>query len=217
MALSTYSELVESVTAWLAETSPEVDLASRVPDFIALVESDLNNDRDFRILDMQKVQTITPGEDEYRVSLPDDYLEMDYLDVVSDTEYPALTYVAPTRLRSNNTSPGRIVEYSIINGELWIYEAAGANDVLEMGFYVKVTPLTDANPTNWLLSKAPDIYLYGSLSKAVKYLEADNIPVTAAGWKADYEEARTGLISANKPAITTGGTKVVSMPVPYVV
>lgn len=210
MALSTQPELVASVQAWLAETSAEVGLAARVPDLIALLESDLNNDCDFRLLEMQKAQKTTPNEGDSKIALPDDYLEMDYLTVTTAANRPPLTYVSPRDLATKNEDRGYVQFYSIIGQEIWVYPAFGDSETLEMGFYVKIPALTAVNTTNWLLTKAPDVYLYGTLLQAEPYLENDDRMAT---WNALYEKARQKLIDANEKAVSSAGPLVVGLPV----
>jgi hypothetical protein len=42
-----------------------------------------------------------------------------------------------------------------------------------MIYYAKITSLSDGNTTNWLLTKAPDVYLYGALTHAAPFLMDD--------------------------------------------
>jgi hypothetical protein len=43
----------------------------------------------------------------------------------------------------------------------------------ELTYYGKITALSDSNTSNWLLSYAPDLYLYGALLEASPYLKDD--------------------------------------------
>jgi hypothetical protein len=42
-----------------------------------------------------------------------------------------------------------------------------------MVYYGKIPSLSDAAPSNWLLVKAPDVYLYGALTHAAPFLMDD--------------------------------------------
>ena len=67
---------------------------------------------------------------------------------------------------------------------------SGANLLLH--YWVKITPLSDANTTNWLLTKYPDLYRYASLMSAEGFLKNDpRIPLwaqTAANILAEVEQ-----------------------------
>ncbi len=60
-----------------------------------------------------------------------------------------------------------------------------------------IPPLSDAQPTNWLLDKAPDLYLYAALLEAEPFLRNDGrVPL----WKAALEEALGDLQSLDREA-----------------
>jgi hypothetical protein len=44
---------------------------------------------------------------------------------------------------------------------------------IDMVYYGKIPALSTANTTNWLLTKAPDVYLYGALTHAAPFLMDD--------------------------------------------
>lgn len=52
--------------------------------------------------------------------------------------------------------------------------------------FKSVTSLSAGNPTNWLLTGYPDVYLYGSLVELAAYIGDD---IKAAGWKAALNES----------------------------
>jgi hypothetical protein len=55
-------------------------------------------------------------------------------------------------------------------------------------YYAKPQALDAGNQTNWLLTKAPDVYLYGSLKHSAPWLEDDaRIQV----WESLYQQALT--------------------------
>jgi hypothetical protein len=57
---------------------------------------------------------------------------------------------------------------------------------MTMLYIRRIPPLTAAAPTNWLLTLAPDLYLYGCLMQANIYgWQDERVP----GFKALYEEA----------------------------
>jgi hypothetical protein len=69
-------------------------------------------------------------------------------------------------------------------------------------YYAKLSKLSTSNTTNWLLTKAPDVYLYGSLLQAAPYLQDDaRIQVWAGLYKTGIEE----LQIADERGATSGG------------
>lgn len=168
MAITTYSGLKSAVADWLNRA----DLTSVIPDFISLAEAGFN--RQLRTHDMVKRATATVEEDYF--SVPTDWLETLTL-VNLGTKTIPMEYVDYERLNelkgANLTGESRF--YTMIDGKFLIYPAASsASPVnLELSYFGKVPALSDSNTTNWLLTKSPDLYLYGALVQAEPYLKND--------------------------------------------
>ena len=63
--------------------------------------------------------------------------------------------------------------YTIVADEISLGPVPGSVITMEMLFYKRFTDLSDAAPTNWLLTNAPDIYLYGSMLEAEPFIMND--------------------------------------------
>jgi hypothetical protein len=96
--------------------------------------------------------------------------------------------------------------YSIVGRELELVPAPGpapdSSALIEMIYYGRIPPLTDAEPTNWLLRDSPDAYLYGALTHAAPYLEED---ARVALWVGARDAAVTVLNDADKRSRSSGG------------
>lgn len=60
-------------------------------------------------------------------------------------------------------------KYSISGSSLRVNN--GASRVFDVTYYARLAPLSDSNPTNWLLLQAPDIYLYALLAQASAFAQ----------------------------------------------
>jgi hypothetical protein len=81
-----------------------------------------------------------------------------------------LDYIALSEASTGtNATPGY---YSFENGKLRIWGTGdGASYTL---FYIPtITPLSNTNTTNWVLTNASDLYLYGTALEAAKYIRDD--------------------------------------------
>jgi hypothetical protein len=57
-------------------------------------------------------------------------------------------------------------------------------------YLTRLVPLSDANPSNWVLGEHTDLYLYGALLEASPYLKSkEDVPL----WKSFYDEAKADL------------------------
>ena len=57
--------------------------------------------------------------------------------------------------------------YTLLAGKVRVMPAATGK--LDLTYYARLPPLTEAQPTNWLITKAPEIYLYGALLEAMLF------------------------------------------------
>lgn len=201
----TYSELIDEIIDTAADN---LITEARVRRFIAYCEQDLNNNKHFRIVDMQNVATSFITEDDPYITLPDLFLDMEYLRSNVNFDEPPLTYVAPRKLVEDRPNAEPLTEFTIIAGQIRVRPSPGMNDELEMAYYSRIPPLSDANTSNWLLLKHPTIYLYGALKHTEAFLTNDaRIPV----WQGLYDSNVDDLIQANKKTKTTRGTTIVQM------
>lgn len=166
MALGTYDALVAAVATWLNRE----DLAAAIPDYVLLAESRIN-DR-LRVAPMETTATtsLTGGS----VVLPPDFLELRHIYSNAEGGFKtALTPLAPAQ--AGDAYPvgaaGVPVHYTIVGDTLATFPNGGAGQVT-ITYYAKVPPLA-AYGTNWLLTRNPNIYLYGTLIESAPYLGDD--------------------------------------------
>ncbi len=168
------------------------DFAHIFPRLVGFAEAKLN--RQLRVDDMERTETVTVTDGSGR--LPDGFLEA----------------------RSVQTASGRVLRsYSIQALESvsrgcpdvpFAFAVKGRNVVvlpawsgpLTLIFYGKIPGLTRANPTNWLLETAPDVYLYAVVEEISIWAKDAQGAAAAAGIKTqmlsdlrtDDERARFG-------------------------
>jgi hypothetical protein len=61
----------------------------------------------------------------------------------------------------------------VIANELQLGPKPDSVQTIEMLFYQTFQALSDSNPTNWVITNAPDVYLYGALLEAEPFLMND--------------------------------------------
>ena len=175
MALSTYSELKASIADWLNRD----DLTSVIPDLITLCEADLN--RRLRVREM--IARSTGATSTQFTVLPSDFLEARNVQI--NTSPPAvLDYRSPEALDRYRATIGDNADtpiyYTLIGDTIEVAPTPSSGVTIEIVYYKKFTPLSDANP-NFILQTHPDVYLYGSLLHSAPYLHGDERIGTWAG------------------------------------
>ena len=168
MAITNYGQLKSSIADFLNRD----DLTSVIPDFITMAHARLN--RKLRVMDM--IQRSTASISTQYTALPGGFLEMRNIQLNVSTPKP-LEYLTPEqmdeeRLLGNNTT-SEPVYYTILGGLIEVFPTPDASYELELAWYKEMTAMSADSDTNWLLTKAPDVYLYGSLIHSAPYLKDD--------------------------------------------
>jgi len=203
MALSNYSGLQASVASWLNRS----DLTSRIPDFITLAETRLNRTLRLRVMEEETAIPVAAGVRTF--PLPTGFLEPLELWRPEGQLRVALRYLAPSQIEVDSLA-GRVYFWTITGANVEFERPT--NQALSLTFrYLKSFALSDASPTNWLLTNHPDAYLAGALMEAYAgYLRDDQ----ALGiWSARYDRAiaEINLQAGRSRSLTTLSTEIPAM------
>lgn len=164
-----YAELQTTVADWLHRA----DLSGVLPTLIMLAESRIN--RDLRIDEMVKV--VAGSMTDSTITLPNDFRQIKGL-LVNDKP---LTYVS--NLESHSIPQSAV--YTVMGDKVKVYPKTLGADY-ELVYYASVEPLSADNPTNWLLAKYPDVYLYAVLLESAPYIKDNE---AAEVWAIAYGNA----------------------------
>lgn len=152
------------------------DLDSKIPVFIQMFEAEVN--RELRTPQMERTVTFSASDED--TPLPDDYLAMRSIYIEGSPDLP-LSAMSATAIRQNFSGvAGTPQAYVLISGALRLVPPPAAEILLTMDYFGAIDPLSVVAPSNWLLEKHPDAYLYGTLFYAEAYL--DNA-VRAGQWR----------------------------------
>lgn len=179
MSLDTYSGLKTEIEDWLDRDDLPVDT------LIDLAES--RHKREIRIREM--IQRQQADLDARYESLPTGFIKMRELRILS-SPVTVLRQVDPhemTRLRQSTTGKPA---YFAVHEELEFDRAPDSTYTMEMVFWKALTPLSDSNTSNALLTRAPDAYLWAALAASAPWLTNDERVST---WDAAYVSVRDAL------------------------
>lgn len=169
MSLSNYAELKASIADWMHRK----DLNARIPDFIKLAETRMN--AEIRSRELEVSVPVLASANNATIDLPTDMVEMRRLMLVGDCQ-SVLQYRSPDSLSAHygNAATGLPSAFTVIGNKLQFGPIPDANYELELVYQRRLIPLSDADPTNWILTKYPDAYLYGALLAAQPFTQEDN-------------------------------------------
>jgi len=198
MALTTYALLKTTIANYLNRT----DLTSYLGDFITLTESRMN--RELRVREMVNTDTTTTtvaGTQSY--SLPSGFLEASAVIYQSDP-YRTLRFMANGdfyRQYNVTQTSGLPTFFTIVGEKILLGVAPDSAKTLQIDFYKTLTPLSESNTTNTILTNYPELYLYGALAESSPFLMQDERLNTWAGL---YKEALANAnLSSQKGSITS--------------
>lgn len=195
MALANYADLKNAVVGWLHRD----DLAPSVGDFIALAEARIN--RDVRMRQQLTTQTLATVASVQSVALPADWLQFHRLRL-SSPDRP-LTYLPGGELESMflAAAAGSPRHYTIEGATLLLGPTPDSAYSIEAVYYARVPTLSDAQPTNWVLTDWPSLYLYAALAEAAPFVGEDS---RRALWEAMYAADLGAAQAADRAARASG-------------
>ena len=141
------------------------------------------------------------------VSLPSGFIAMREFTADSTTDRP-LEYQPPEVCWSNAnyTCGGPSVAYTIEGTSLSVFPFT-ANQTVKINYWKAFDALSQDADTNWLLTNAYDVYLYGTLMEAKAFIEDDS---QVQKWTAAFDTAvenlnRTGNRQRQGPVLRRVG------------
>ena len=159
MSLLTYNDLLTAMGNWLQRD----DITALYPDFVTLFEADANATLRTRLQTVINTGTCANAQ----LGLPSDFQAMRRVtwkgDCARDLEYiePELLAVYyPTM------APGTPEHYTIEGQSMTILPADNTTPI-EFAYAQRIGPLSSG--VNWLFTKYPNLYLFGSLVEAQAY------------------------------------------------
>ena len=158
--------LIAYITAHLELDS---ESAAQVPTFIRKAEYRLN-----RLVLAPERETSTSYSTvagTQNLSVPVDFRQIRSVRFVGDPGYP-LEQVTPDFLNDQYTNlSGKPTVYAVEEESLKLGPVPDGVYEVRLVYMTRIPPLTEASPTNWLLSTNADVYVYSTLWQAAAWLE----------------------------------------------
>lgn len=174
MPISTYAELLTEFEAYLNRT----DFSTRFPTFVRLVESDVQktiND------DPNMFARSTATAAGRYTALPTDFGAM----IAVDLSGNRMASVTAADFAAIDDISGDPFVFAIIGNDIAL-APSNTTATITMIYKQNIPALTVSNTTNWLLTKAPEVYLYGTLLHASAFgFDEGKVPL----WTQAYESA----------------------------
>lgn len=171
-----YTSLQAAAIEYLAR-SQDAALIARVPTFIQLAEAKFNRQLFVRQMEQRSTALVDTASSEPEfISLPGDFQSMRRVRLSSVTGKPCLEFKSGTQIDEYRFGisdvAGQPRYFTVFGDEIEIAPTPDAAYTIEMVYRKSIPPLA-VNDPNWLLTLAPDLYLYGALLESAPYLKED--------------------------------------------
>ena len=174
--IADYASLQSAVTEYLARDQ-DVTLIARIPTFIQLAEAKFNRQLFVRQMEQRAtaVADLSSNEPEF-ISLPADFQSMRRVRLSSVTGKPCLEFKSGVQMDEyrfgTSDTAGQPRYFTVFGNEIELAPTPDAAYTIEMVYRQSIPPLA-SNGTNWLLTLATDLYLYGALLESAPYIKED--------------------------------------------
>jgi hypothetical protein len=160
---ATYSDLKSEIVERIGRAA----LASKADTFISLAEAKLN--RSLKSIKKETETSFTLAQGADQITLPADFVSVIHVSIV----------ISNVRIEMTQIDVPDAMKWQIVTGipQFYAIDATSiqfdftANQAYTIWLrYFQKLALSDASPTNWLLTDHPDLYLSASLVEAYKYM-----------------------------------------------
>ena len=193
MSITTYAELKSAIGDFLNRD----DLTAVIPTFISLGEARIARDLNH----WKQEKRVTTDIDERYEDLPTDWIsiiQVQHTDggVISSS---SSSEMASKRAQSSTAAKPRY--WRMTANEMEFYPTPDATYNITMLYRARIPALTDADPSNWLLTYSPDVILYAALMQSAPYLADD---ARVAVWGSMYQSGVEALNNESDQAQVSG-------------
>lgn len=191
MALSTYTELsnaVENYDPGIAARFADIPFDTLLAEFEADLQPTIKSRRASKTL----IITSTGNT----VALPVDFIEARYLNIGG-------VPLRPMSIYGGNREYGEI-GYVMDGDNITLLRDDSADVDVELTYYARFAGLSVGNPSNYVLTYFPTVYLHGVLARVFGWLENANQEGAARG---RFQQA-LGTIAADEARYQQGGNQI---------
>jgi len=189
MALANFDDLVKSIISWGVRR----DKQDLIPDYILLAETEMYNNEatQLTIRDMETISVLLTTSK--LISLPAGFEKGRSFQLETGNGIFDVKFQVPEQL-VREISPGRPQFYTVIGDQIEFNRTPDAEYNLTIQYYKRPNALTKTNQTNSVMTKHPNIYLYGALHQL--FLRSQNTEQSVLF----FSKMQAAIQGANKAA-----------------
>ena len=166
--MDNYTELKAFIADFLARD----DLTTQIPTFVSLAEQRMS--RELQIALLEATAQVAVSANASTADLPTDLRSIREVAMIdADNDRTVLEYVTPSQwnTRDQDANQTKTEFYTIVANQIKLMATPSAAITLEITYNGGVAALSDAAPTNTMLTRHGDAYLHGALKQAFDFLQ----------------------------------------------
>ncbi|MFD1104582.1 phage adaptor protein [Sphingobium olei] len=142
------------------------DLEAMIPNFIAIIEAELN--RRLRTVNQEFKDIWVISDEAY--SLPSDFRKLRKIHIEGNPDRP-LAEMSPTAVPNLYSGEAGIPQGYWLEGRvLSLAPPPNEATTFRVTYFQRIPPLTLSEPYNWVIREQPDLYVWGALREAAAYI-----------------------------------------------
>lgn len=167
MPLANLTDLITTAKSFTHRT----DLDGEFAGLIALAEAEFNRRIRTREMEIRAASTV----DEQYFAQPQDFLELRNVQINANPLI-SLRYMTPQDIDLQyGARTGRPEAFTFVADQFQLAPIPDGEYEIEITYYQRIPSLSEAEPTNWLLTSYPDIYLAGLMAQVGWFIQDDNM------------------------------------------
>lgn len=170
--ISNYNELQSAIQSWLTNSQAY----ARIPDFIMLAEGEMTADLDVQPMKLEQSVAFSAGAS--AITLPANMINPEELRISTGTNPDVLIrtreQLQEMSLYQRNYDATRVYG-ALVGRDLKLFPQQTVSGSLLTFGKCALPALSEGNPTNWLLTAFPNLYLAAALREAGSYLRDESI------------------------------------------
>ena len=172
MALATYDDLRQKII----DQSHRDDLDLQIDDFIKLAETEMlaNPEESLKLNDLEQIAELTTSTVSKFLALPADYQKARYVQITIDSDIYPLEFRTPSQLKGRSGT-GTPCFYTVNANQIEFDILPDAAYTVTVKYISTFTPLDSTNTTNAVLTKYPNIYLYGCMAQVGSFTVQEQV------------------------------------------
>lgn len=199
--IESYSQLKDVASRWIANTK----IVEEAGTCVQLAEARIRNDILIRRMELPYHGTF----DGAVIFLPENCEAVQRLMYYIGEEEYSVPYASVSSVEHLTSKVGDPRAYTMLDQTLVLYPTPNEARSFSLYYVPFIADLSDTNPANWLLDRAPNVYLFATCLEMAGYLQDEAM---MGIWEGRYKQALDAMYNASERQRMPSNTPLIARP-----